>query len=43
MEEVIAGKARKGKRLIFRASVTLPDGTKVYAKNYGLRGFPIWV
>lgn len=36
-------KPRKGKRLIFRASITLPGGTKLYTKDYGLKGFPIWV
>jgi hypothetical protein len=29
-------------RLIFRASITV-NGKKIYAKDYGLRGFPIWV
>ena len=28
---------------IFRASRKLPDGTKIYARDYGKRGFPIWI
>lgn len=28
---------------IIRASVTLKDGTKIYARDYGKRGFPIWI
>lgn len=32
-----------GYRLIFRASKTLKDGTKIYARDYGLRGFPILI
>jgi hypothetical protein len=39
----VNGKARKGRRLIFRAAITLPDGTRIYARNYGLKGFPIWI
>lgn len=31
-----------GKRLIFRASITI-KGKKIYASQYGLRGFPLWV
>jgi len=30
-------------RLIFRASITLKNGKKIYAKDYGYKGFPIWV
>ncbi len=30
-----------GQEFIFRASITLPDGTTIYAKNYGLRAFKI--
>lgn len=33
----------KGYRLIFRASKTLKDGTKIYARDFGLKGFPILV
>lgn len=29
--------------LIFRTSITLKDGTKIYAKDYGKRAFPIRV
>lgn len=28
---------------IFRASRKLPDGTKIYARDYGKRCFPIWI
>ena len=28
---------------IFRASRKLSDGTKIYARDYGKRGFPIWI
>ena len=28
---------------IFRASRKLPDGTIIYARDYGKRGFPIWI
>lgn len=28
---------------IFRASKTLKDGTKIYARDYGKRAFPIWI
>lgn len=31
-----------GYRLIFRAS-RMQDGEKIYAKTYGLRGFPILI
>ncbi len=34
---------RPGFRLIFRPWITLPDGTKIYAKDKGLKAFPIWV
>lgn len=34
---------RPGYRLIYRATVTRKDGTKLKAADYGLRGFPIWV
>lgn len=40
---VIPKRPRKGMRLIFRASITLKDGKKIYAKDYGYKGFPIWV
>lgn len=32
---------RKGKTRIFRPWITKKDGTKVYAKDYGLKAFPI--
>jgi len=28
---------------IYRASKNLPDGTKIYAKDYGIRGFKIYI
>ena len=28
---------------IFRASITLKDGSKIYAKDYGKIAFRIWV
>lgn len=28
---------------IFRTSITLKDGTKIYAKNYGKKAFRIWI
>lgn len=28
---------------IYRASRKLPDGTKIYARDYGKRCFPIWI
>ena len=28
---------------IFRASKTLKDGTKIYAKDYGKRAFRFWI
>lgn len=36
-------KDRKGGRLIFRAWKTLPDGTRLYAKDYGYKAWPLWV
>ena len=32
-----------GKRLIFRPYRTLPNGKVLWARNYGLRAWPIWV
>jgi len=28
---------------IYRAYITMKDGTRVYAKTYGKRAFKIWV
>ncbi len=28
---------------ILRASITLKDGSKIYAKDYGKRAFKIWI
>ena len=36
-------KVPKGKRLIFRAWKILKDGTKIYARDYGYKAWPIWV
>ena len=33
----------EGFKVFFRATTTLKNGTVIYAKNYGLRGFPILV
>jgi len=33
----------KKEGLIFRASITLPNGKVIYAKQYGKRAFPILV
>lgn len=29
--------------LVFRASKELPDGTRIFARDYGVRAFPIRV
>lgn len=34
---------RKGRKLIFRAWRTLPDGKRLYAKDYGLKAWAFWV
>lgn len=43
--KLLASENLKGERrmYIFRASRTLKDGTKIYARDYGKRGFPIWI
>jgi len=43
--EAMAGKLTipKGFKLIFRAWITGKDGTRVYAKDKGLRGLPLLV
>lgn len=28
---------------IFRSTITLKDGTVIYAKNYGKKAFRIWI
>lgn len=30
-------------RLIFRPSIRLPDGKRIYAWQYGKKAFPIWI
>ena len=39
----VAGKGPTGKKrtVFFRASKTLKDGTKIYAKDYGYKAFPM--
>ena len=32
-----------GKKLIFRPWITLPNGTRVFAWQFGKRAFPIYV
>ena len=32
-----------GNMYILRASITLKDGSKIYAKDYGKRAFKIWI
>ena len=34
---------RAGRRLIFTSSITLKNGKKIYASQYGLKAFAIWV
>ena len=34
---------RPGYRLIFRSSITLKNGRTIYARDYGLKAFAIWV
>jgi len=34
---------RPGKRKIFRAWKRDKDGNKIWARQFGLRGFPIWI
>lgn len=38
-----ATKKKSSGKFIFRASITLKDGTKLFAKNYGLRAFKIYI
>ena len=33
----------EGYEVIFRASITLKNGTVIYAKDYGIRGFPVLI
>jgi hypothetical protein len=33
----------EGYEVIFRASITLKNGTVIFAKDYGIRGFPVLV
>lgn len=44
-KQLLASENLKGETYmyIFRASRTLKDGTKIYARDYGKRGFPIWI
>jgi len=36
-------RSRQGRRLLFRAWIRKKDGTKVWARQYGKRAFPIWI
>lgn len=42
---LLASEIAKGGNLMYiiRASRKLPDGTVIYARDYGKRGFPIWI
>lgn len=42
---LLASEIAKGESLMYiiRASRKLPDGTVIYARDYGKRGFPIWI
>jgi hypothetical protein len=35
--------SRPGYRLIFRAWITLKNGTRIYASQRGLKAFAFWV
>jgi hypothetical protein len=37
----IQAMAHKDRRYIYRPWITLPDGSRIYAKNYGKRAFRI--
>lgn len=41
----MASEIAKGESFMYiiRASRKLPDGTVIYARDYGKRGFPIWI
>lgn len=32
-----------GKKLIFRSTITTPQGKVLHAKWFRIRGFPIWI
>jgi len=34
---------KDGKKLIYRAFITLKNGKKLYASSVGKKAFPIWV
>ena len=42
---LLASEIAKGESFMYiiRASRKLPDGTVIYARDYGKRGFPIWI
>jgi len=33
----------EGHKVVFRASITLKNGTKLYAKAYGIKAFPVLI
>lgn len=37
----MAGERRPGNMVIFRPYITLKDGSRIYARDYGYRAFPI--
>ncbi len=39
----MAAQVRPGYRLIFRAWITLKNGTRLYASQHGLKAFAFWV
>ena len=41
MSDMAGGKPSPSPEYIFRASITLPDGTVLYAKKFGKRAFRI--
>lgn len=43
MPDYPGSEQKDGHRLIFRASITLRNGEVIYARDYGMRGFPIWI
>lgn len=40
---MVSTETRPGMHLIFVAYITLKNGRRLYARNYGLRAFAIWV
>lgn len=42
-ESISGDECRPGRRLIFRAWIRKKDGTKIWARQFGKRAFPIWI